>query len=84
MSYDWIIGLAAVAFGGFLAVYCPWSVLVEFGSGVTKGRVNKFRRDRNPVAFWLTIGATAFAGVMGVAFFIFGLLSLGLGAGYIR
>jgi hypothetical protein len=84
VSYDWIIGLAAVAFGGFLAVYCPWSVLGDFRSGVSKGRVNNFRRDRNPVAFWLTIGATAFAGIVGVAFFVFGLLSLGIGAGYIR
>jgi len=81
VSYDRIIGLAAVAFGGFLAVYCPWSALAELRSGVTKGRVNNFHRDRSPVPFWLTIGATAFAGIVGVGFFLFGLLTLGLGAG---
>jgi hypothetical protein len=84
VTYGWIVGVMALAFGGFLAVHCPRSAIAEFRSGVAKGRHNNFSRDHRPVAFWLTILATALAGVMGFCFAVFGLVVLGTAVGLIR
>ena len=81
MTYDWIIGSLSVLVGGWLAIHCPRAALSEFRAGVARGRVNSFVRDRNPAAFWLAIAATAFAGVIGFCFLLYGIALLGMGAG---
>jgi hypothetical protein len=75
-----LVAVFAIAFGGFLAVYCSRAALAEFRSGVARGRVNSFRRERHPIAFWMTIGATLLAGIIGLAFVVFGVAALGTNA----
>jgi hypothetical protein len=74
---DLIFPMLAAIIGAVFAVHCPRAALRELRSGVTKGRVNQFRRDTAPISFWLSIVATFFAGVLGVLFVILGLAMIG-------
>ena len=84
MTHDTLIGILEVVFGGMLAVHCPRAALHELKAGVAKGRVNSLERHGHPAAFWLSIGGSALAGVLGFFFFLFGLGSLGVAAGLIK
>jgi hypothetical protein len=65
---------AAIAIGLILTGASIRSLVRDMRTGVVRGRVNNFRRDSAPAAFWLAIVATALAGLVGVA-----LLAIGLG-----
>jgi hypothetical protein len=58
-------------------IHCPRTALREYRDGIAKG-VNPtsnipadYRRKEQPLGFWLTIGGTLLAGLMGLFFFVF-------------
>ena len=82
MSKDLLIGLFMVAFGACLMVHCPRAAIREYRGGVAKGlnpathARRDFTRYAEPVGFWVTIAGTFLAGVMGLFFFVFGIIAI--------
>lgn len=58
------------AFAGWLMIHCPRAALREYRNGVARGTRRNFARQVHPTGFWLTIGATFLAGLMGLIFFL--------------
>jgi hypothetical protein len=83
MTRDIVMASISVLAGGFFAVHCPQAALREYRAGIARGRVQDFRRETSPISFWLTICATAFAGVLGLGFLLYGLARIAVEWGII-
>lgn len=74
MNWGSIFAIMEIGAGSLLAAASFWSMVRGLRVGVVHGRVNDFRRETSPISFWLTIAATGFAAVLGIA-----LLAIGMG-----
>jgi len=75
VSRDQIFWVFGAAFGAWLMIHCPRAAVREYKRGVAEG-LNPFPRDVDPVGFWVTIVGTFLAGVMGLFFFLFGIVAI--------
>ena len=82
MSRDQIFWVFGAAFGAWLMIHCPRAAVREYRRGVAEGlnpatrTQQDFPRDADPVGFWVTIVGTFLAGVMGLFFFLFGIVAI--------
>jgi hypothetical protein len=76
VSRDALTALLILAFGGVLTVHCPRAALREVRDGVARGRKGDYPRGTMPVHFWTTIVVTAAAGLLGIIFMTFAILTL--------
>ena len=65
-----------LAFGGSLAMLGGLSAARDFRTGIVRGRVNNFSRSISPKTYWLAMSATIFATLIGLTFFVAGLVLL--------
>ena len=76
MSGNGLITILAMAGGAALFVAAARELARSLKSGAVRGRVNAYRRETSPRIFWLSIAATALAGLIGLIFAISGIAVL--------
>ena len=72
VSGDLDLVIFLIGFGLVLAIHCPRAAYREYRSGIAEG-FDRHPRTESPGLFWVTIGFTFMAGVMGLAFIVFGI-----------
>ena len=65
-----------IVIGLVLAVHCPRAAFRYWRSGSAKGRHGTYQREHDPLRFWGTVIGTGLAGILGLAFLVYGSASI--------